>query len=142
MTENIINHALQAWQYLALLFMYEIKEIFQWKLNVIIYKEVLNGYFASNAFSIGSNVNIRVHSYGPKFCSATSDPLNESSSHCLSPVKVSWCEVRFNNFLAKCVCIEKLLSVSHCCFLIFDKVPFQFAWYLQIVDIFQLFTYC
>lgn len=42
-------------------------------------------HFGTNAFSI---VNIGVHSSVPNFRSATRDPLNESSSNCLSLVKI------------------------------------------------------
>lgn len=43
---------------------------------------------SSIAFSIGGNSNVSVLSSGPNLRSATKDHLYESSTNCLSPVKI------------------------------------------------------
>lgn len=44
MRENIINHALQAWQYLDLLYMYKIERAVSMEILNVIHIKVSNGY--------------------------------------------------------------------------------------------------
>lgn len=68
--------------------------------TIFVYTHLL-WVWSTNTFSIGCNVHINIHSYRPNISSAMRDPLNESSSNCLSPV-------RYNIYSSKFICIEEL----------------------------------
>lgn len=69
--------------------------MFQWKIKCHHQYRSFKLICSPVMLFLGCYVNIRVHSSGPNFHSAKRDPLNESSSYCLSLVKIWWCEIRF-----------------------------------------------
>lgn len=57
------------------------------------FKGIVIWILSINAFSVGGNVKVTVLSFCSNFCAATRDLLNESSSNCLSSVKIVGLEV-------------------------------------------------